>query len=144
MRYSMRRLLIAMTLASIYAGVAFGSPPRLALVLLGLLSFVMPAIYVGGVVYSRRNWRAFWIGTAVCGFIPTLYVDWFVVVFSLEFDEDFWFQLFSRSESSDFVMGVVMLVVAQTLPCLGGLACVVMRRLFKSQRMIMPTTSAES
>lgn len=131
MRYSMRRLLVGMTLASIYAAIAFAAPPRLALLLLGLLSFVMPAIYASGVIYSRHGWRAFWIGTAACGVIPALWADWLMADVFFTLQTEFFTKILDVTDDSRASEARLTLVFAQVLPLLGGMTGVVMRLAFQ-------------
>ncbi|MCO6043548.1 hypothetical protein NG895_06475 [Aeoliella sp. ICT_H6.2] len=138
MRYSLQRMLVAMTLASVYAGVAFGAPHLLAVLLLGIANGLMPAVYAGGVIYSRRSWRAFWIGTAACGMLPSLLATWVYLQLLFDFELDDWTRLLDRSDDAGLLVLRIYTVAIQLLPLLGGVACVLMRSLFKPQRSIMP------
>ena len=67
MQFSLRALLIVVTFAAIYCGVLFGLPVSNSVFVLAGLSGILPGIIVGGIVYSRSQWRAFWVGCAAGG-----------------------------------------------------------------------------
>ncbi len=129
MRFTVRHLLITMAVSSVYLALMFALPGVLSACLLTLLSFLAPAIYMGGVIYSRRAWRAFWIGTMTCGMVPAIVSAYYGI--AMVFED--WRGLFDGDRAFCYI-----LAACQLLPFLGGVAVVTMRRFYKPTRSIMP------
>lgn len=72
MQFSLRAFLIFVGLFSVYCGLTFALPVALSMLGLTLLTFFIPPLIVGGIIYSRGAMRAFWIGCAASGFIPLI------------------------------------------------------------------------
>jgi len=70
MRFSLRSLFIVIACTSIYCAVVFAIPVVLSFLALTVMTLLFPPIAVGGIVYGRGAWRAFWIGCAASGFVP--------------------------------------------------------------------------
>src|SRR5688572_30675273 len=88
MNFSLRQLLVLTTLLCAYVAVASALPVSLSVIILALGTTLLPAFFLGGILYSRGNWRAFWCGAASCGTIPAMLVTWWIVVVVLgELDE---------------------------------------------------------
>lgn len=134
MRFSLLKLLIITTAVSIYAAAVFALPWLLGLLVLGGITFIMPGMYAGGILYSRKYWKAFWVGCGVSGVVPTLVGYWYIM--SMVFDIE-WQDLIERgNEEQRLLLGILALL--QLFPLLGGLAAVAMRRIYKASRSIMP------
>ena len=126
MKFSMRSLILLLTAASIYVAIVFALPDYLSYLLLALGTLFTPAVVIGGLVYSRRNWRAFWCGYGATALMPLLY---FGFVSSMMMG----YGAFDGEEARTMCY---VLAGIQLLPIFGGLATVAMRRIFKSQRGI--------
>jgi hypothetical protein len=70
MRFSLRGLLILVGGLSVYCALVFTAPVVLSILGLTMMSLFVPPVIVGGIIYGRGAWRAFWIGCAASGFIP--------------------------------------------------------------------------
>ncbi len=96
MQFSLRALFVALTLAAVYCGVLFGLPTSIGNRFVSLFSIFLPAVIIGGVVYSRETWRAFWIGCAVGGVPLFLYASSGVIspTYAGREDPDRWYTYF--------------------------------------------------
>ncbi len=65
MRFSLSSLLSIVAVMAAYCGVLFACPPDLSVAVLAIASCFLPALVIGGVIYARGAWQAFWIGSAV-------------------------------------------------------------------------------
>lgn len=114
MRFSLRTLLVGVTLAAIYCGVLFGLPASIANVVLAVLSVVLPSFIVGGIVYSREAWRAFWIGCAAGGLPLGLYLNLGVVLpmySGLDDSNDWYRYLMATWHGAIVVNGIIVVAV---------------------------------
>jgi hypothetical protein len=78
-QFSLRSILLCIVLLSLYFGLAFATPPTIAIIGLVLLSAVMLPAIVGGIIYARASWRAFWIGCAT-GAFPLGFFWWYIML----------------------------------------------------------------
>ena len=61
MRFSLLSLLSLVGGVSVYCGLMFATPVALSLIGLKLIGVCVPPVVVGGIIYGRDPWRAFWI-----------------------------------------------------------------------------------
>lgn len=137
-RYSLLKLLALTTAVAIYVAAVFALPWMLSLLVLGCITFAQPAMYAAGILYSRKYWKAFWIGCTACGIAPALIANWYVLTMLVEFSLD---ELFTQGDDEKRLL-LVVIAVFQVAPVLGGLTAVAMRRIYKSSRSFLPPSCA--
>lgn len=72
MQFSLRTLFIFVSLSAVFCGIVFSLPIAGSIIVLTLLTSLLPALVTGGIIYGRNAVRAFWIGSAVTGLIPSI------------------------------------------------------------------------
>ena len=139
MTFSLKTLFLASTLVCLYVATVFAMPAGLALLLLAFLQFLLPAVCVAGILYSRRGWKAFWIGTAIGGGLPMLVWPWLLLMIAMDTGfADFWSDLFSYDVEYMIRDSVYMIAIVQTVTLCCGVAAAATRRVFRSSRTIVP------
>ena len=127
MQFSLRALFLVVSLSAVFCGILFALPVALSLIVLTLLSFLLPPLVVGGIVYGRDGVRAFWIGCAVSGFVSTFVASiWRFVVCIEMIEGNPWFLPVNEE-----VRWIVAILASFHLLIFfsGGAIVVVMRRL---------------
>src|SRR6476660_1685042 len=74
MQFRLITLFIATAAVAVVCGLITAAPPVLAIPVFGVTFWLAPAFWIGGVVYARGIWRAFFIGGVAVGAIPYLTV----------------------------------------------------------------------
>jgi len=75
MRFSLKTMLTAISVAAVFCCIFFTLPALVAIVLLGLIWMLAPPALIAGIVYGRAYGRAFSIGcVATGGVLPILWL----------------------------------------------------------------------
>jgi hypothetical protein len=74
MQFRLITLFIATAAVAVVCGLITSAPPVLAIPVFCVMLWLAPAFWIGGVVYARGIWRAFFIGGVAVGAIPYLTV----------------------------------------------------------------------
>lgn len=64
MRFSLRSLFFLMAGVAVYCALLFAEPTWIGMVSMPILTLMILPVAVGGIVYTRGAWQAFWIGCA--------------------------------------------------------------------------------
>ncbi|WP_442481253.1 hypothetical protein [Aeoliella sp. SH292] len=137
MRFSLLKLLVLTTAVAVYAAAVFALPWGIGLLVLASVLLITPALFVGGVLYSRGCWRPFWIGCGASGIGPTIigYLLLTAVLFDIS-----WSDLFDQGDGDQrLFLGV--LAFCQLSPIAGGLVALTMHRIHERSRSIMPPST---
>lgn len=84
MQFRLRTLWAVITYLSVIFALVFAAPPIIAWPLLGLLLLVSPAVWIAGIVYGRRAWRAFFIGGTAAGIGPFVTTSLIALMYGIE------------------------------------------------------------
>ena len=118
MQFSLKTLLIVVTLVAVLCGIAFALPHLVGAIVLGLSLLFAPALLVSGAVYIRGNWQAFCVGGATISIfsMPVMYLNYsFHPIYS------------GSSEDDAFIEMKVTMAVLWGLICFSGLLGIGMR-----------------
>ncbi len=72
MQFHIRTLLVVTFAVSLLCGLVFAVPPIVCIPVLCTILWICPAVWINGIVYGRRAWRAFFIGGTIAGLVPHL------------------------------------------------------------------------
>ena len=92
MRFSLRSLFFLMAGVAVYCALLFAEPTWIGMISMPILTLMILPVAVGGIVYTRGAWQAFWIGCTVGTGLVILIMFLFSsgIIFSVSNGDDDW------------------------------------------------------
>ncbi len=125
MQFQIRTLIVVIAVVAVLCALTFATPRIIALPLLCSIVWILPSLWISGIVFGRGAWRSFFIGGAAAGSVPYLIAIYYSinVVLSLLSESDTYalYQLSSISEPWPNLAISIVFLAPVIFAALGGL-----------------------